>query len=235
MLCSYDPNDKTATPIGASISNYSLFDDPIQYTIRFQNMGNYPAKDIIVSDIIDPSLDISTFQIVSSSHEMTTTIESDRQVVFRFNDINLPPEEQDYLGSQGYVKYQITPLPGLSDSTIILNTATIYFDLNPAIETNTTKNILVESLPVSTIDLEVKTQVLIYPNPSNGEIWVEWQDTDINSNWQVEVYDLSGKLLFHQKAFTAKKQISIPEKGFYFIKIRKGDYLQVEKVVILGF
>lgn len=32
-----------------------------------------------------------------------------------------------------------------------------------------------------------------------------------------------------------KESISILEKGFYFFKIQKGDYLQVEKVVVLGF
>ncbi|MFK7774222.1 MAG: T9SS type A sorting domain-containing protein [Saprospiraceae bacterium] len=234
LLCSYDPNDKTAIPIGESISNFSLLDDPIQYIIRFQNMGNYLAEDIVVTDIIDPSLDISTFKILSSSHEMTTTIGSDRKVVFRFEDINLPPEEENYLGSQGYIKYQIAPLPELSDSTTIQNTAEIYFDLNPPIVTNTTENILVESLYVSSENLEHENQILIYPNPSNKEIWIEWQGVDTDSEWQIEVFDLSGKLLYRKQSKTSKDQISIPEKGFYILKIQKGEYLQVERIVVLG-
>jgi len=101
--------------------------------------------------------------------------------------------------------------------------------------TNTTENILVESLLVNTANLESDPRALVYPNPSSTEIWIEWQETSPNTDWQIAVYDLSGKLLFHQKTSTFKEQISILEKGFYLLKIQKGDYLQVEKVVILGF
>ena len=234
VLCSYDPNDKKATPLGIFDSNYSLLNDPIQYTIRFQNMGNFRARDILISDTIDPSLDISTFQIISSSHEMKTTIGSDRNVDFRFEDINLPPEEDDYLESQGFVKYQISPMAGLADPTIIHNTASIYFDLNPAIVTNTTENILVESLTVSSSELETQQPALVYPNPSTSEIHIEWPRSNTNSAWKVEIYDISGKLILDQAASTPIETLYIPEGGFYFFKIIREGYVQLEKVIILN-
>lgn len=233
VLCSYDPNDKTAFPTGESFLNYSLLNDPIQYTIRFQNMGNYRAQDIVITDLMDPSLDLSTFEVIASSHEMTTTIDAERQIVFRFNDINLPPEEQDFLGSQGFIKYQISPKQGLTDPTIIQNSANIYFDLNPAIVTNTTENILVETLPtVSTKHQEQTFKALIYPNPSSSEIWIEWPNDSEPKDWHVEVYDIFGKLWQQQNATLLKQRISISETGFYILKIQKDDYYQIEKIVV---
>lgn len=233
VLCSYDPNDKTAIPVGESFLNYALLNDPIQYIIRFQNMGNYRAQDIIITDVIDPSLDLSTFEVIASSHEMTTTIDAEKQIIFRFDDINLPPEEQDFLGSQGFIKYQISPHQGLSDPTVIQNFANIYFDLNPAIVTNTTENILVETLPtVSTTELKTTSKALIYPNPSSAEIWIEWPTNSERKDWCVEIYDVFGKLLKHQNSTSLKQAIRLFDPGFYILKIQKEDYFQIESVVI---
>jgi hypothetical protein len=50
----------------------------------------------------------------------------------------LPDSTTDEPGSQGYVIYRIKPLPTLAFGDVIENTASIYFDENPPIVTNTT-------------------------------------------------------------------------------------------------
>ncbi len=235
LLCGYDPNDKMAQPLGDHLSNYSLQGDSIEYTIRFQNEGNYTAFDIIVVDTLDKSLDINTLRVVSSSHEVQTTLESGRILRFYFEDINLPPNGQDSMGSQGFVKYQISPLSELENNTIIQNSANIYFDFNPPIPTNTTENIIVDSLVISnTENFEIQYDVLIYPNPTSSEVWIEWQNTKtMLDRWEIKIYDLSGKLIQHKSTNKSKFNISLPEQGFYLIQIEKEDILLTKKVVVV--
>ena len=233
ILCSFDPNDKLSSSTGDSYQNYSLLSDPIEYTIRFQNFGNYFARDIVITDILDPSLDITTFEIVAHSHPMSTTVDNDRKVTFTFNNIDLPAEVDDALGSQGFVKYRISPLSGLPDPTLIQNSANIFFDSNPPILTNTTENILVEMLPVNTEAVNPNSNAHVFPNPTNSEIWIEWFDLNTNAKWSATIFDLSGKLVLHQESSSKSLQITLPKEGFYFLKIQKGNHHQVEKIIVM--
>ncbi len=146
VRCSYDPNDKLVNP--SREGNFTQFDEKLTYTIRFQNTGNDVAYDVVVEDIIDGKLDLSTFQILGSSHyeNLSTTIE-DRLVTFEFKDIFLPDSTTNLEGSNGYVMFTIQPVAGnLSEFTDIPNTASIFFDLNPPVITNTALNVMVSSL-----------------------------------------------------------------------------------------
>ncbi len=67
VQCAYDPNDKLVHP--QYPENYALIGEDLVYTIRFQNTGNAEAYDVVIKDEIDPNLDLSTFQYISSSHE----------------------------------------------------------------------------------------------------------------------------------------------------------------------
>jgi uncharacterized repeat protein (TIGR01451 family) len=235
VVCGYDPNDKIAQPLGDHYSNYSLMGDSIEYTIRFQNEGNYTAFDITIIDTLDPFLDISTLKVISSSHNIQTTIEASRTLKFQFEDINLPPAELDYLGSQGFVKYQISPLPELENNTIIKNSAGIYFDFNPPITTNTTENIIVDSLVISnTENFTFQEDVSIYPNPTSSDFWIVWNNANqINEIWQIRIYDQSGKIIQQKSTNLSKFNITLPGQGFYLIQIEKEDILLTKKVVVV--
>ena len=54
----------------------------------------------------------------------------------------------DEPNSHGFVSYRIHPLAGIPDPTRIENRKFIYFDMNPAIETNITWNTMVNQIPV---------------------------------------------------------------------------------------
>jgi len=147
VRCSYDPNDKLVNP--QRFCDYVLFDENITYTIRFQNTGNDLAYKVSITDQIDSNLDLSTFNLIASSHidSLQTTITDDGLVTFEFNNINLPDSTTNLKGSQGYVSYSIKAKTGLPENTIIKNSSAIYFDYNPAIITNTVENDLVSELP----------------------------------------------------------------------------------------
>lgn len=233
FLCSYDPNDKMAQPIGPSIDSFSLLANPIDYTIRFQNMGNYQAFDVVIRDTIDEQLDLSTLEILSSSHEMLTNIKEDRSVTFSFQDINLPPESESEAGSQGYVKYRIKPIEGLADYSKIENTAHIYFDFNPAIQTNTVGNILVENLPVNDVnEIQSESEIAwIYPNPTTRNFRINAQSAALKIH-TIQIHDLAGKFIKSIKNPTLDQTFTIEDSGVYLITILTPDSRYVHKIVV---
>jgi len=139
VLNSYDPNDKQC-----NLPTYIQPDiqENLQFTVRFQNDGNYSALNVVVRDTISSNLDISTFRFIQSKHPVIYSIDPiSREVVFRFSGIQLMPSVDSLEGSQGYFTYTIKEMNNLPLNSEIKNTAYIFFDFNPAIITNTTLNI----------------------------------------------------------------------------------------------
>lgn len=148
IRCSFDPNDKLVSPLRPG--NFTLFDEEIYYTIRFQNTGNDVAYDVKVVDTLSSAIDLSTIRILGSSHLelMQWDIVEDSILIFSFNSINLPDSTTSRDASMGYVTFSLRSVPGLDEYSEVLNTASIYFDSNPPIVTNTTSSILVSEIYV---------------------------------------------------------------------------------------
>lgn len=149
VIGSLDPNDKLVTPEGVGINGYIDEDTEfLEYTIRFQNMGTAPAEFVIVTDILDENLNVSSFEYLSSSHDNTYEI-VDRTLTVTFNNIQLPAESVDEPGSHGFFTFRIYLNEDLPSRTRIENQASIVFDYNLPIVTNTTVNTLLDP-PYST-------------------------------------------------------------------------------------
>ena len=104
MTCSYDPNDKQVFPNGYAEPHYVLPATELEYLVRFQNTGNAPATHVLVSDTIDPQLDLSTFELMANSHSVMTTINPiNRTVDFYFENIMLPDSTNNEPESHGLV------------------------------------------------------------------------------------------------------------------------------------
>ncbi|MBK6443799.1 MAG: T9SS type A sorting domain-containing protein [Bacteroidetes bacterium] len=194
VRCSYDPNDKSVMPEGVDdVMHYTLLSDSLDYLIRFQNTGNDTAFIVMIRDTLDVSLDLTSFELIAESHLVEVQIDSNRAVTFTFNNILLPDSIVDEPNSHGYVRYRIHPMAGLPDPTRIENQAFIYFDLNPAVETNITWNTMVNQIPVG-LDhgIEIDNVVRFHPNPmeKSGELVFE---NDKSDKMQLRIIDVSGK------------------------------------------
>ncbi|MCZ8215521.1 MAG: hypothetical protein O9262_04735, partial [Cyclobacteriaceae bacterium] len=142
VVGSVDPNDKLVTPQGHGPNGYVAVDtDHLEYTIRFQNVGTAPATFVTLEDVIDPNLNISTFTVVSASHAYTYQI-VDRTLSVLFDNINLIDSLTDEPNSHGYFTFTIGLNDNLPVGTQIQNTASIIFDYNLPLETNTVTNTL---------------------------------------------------------------------------------------------
>lgn len=146
VACPYDPNDKQVEPEGYGDAGAIDIDtEYLEYRIRFQNTGNAPAASVELHDRLHEALDLSSMQVMGFSHAPTSVmIEEDRKLLIRFAGINLPDSAADLEGSQGYFLFRIRLEEGLPSGTEIENTASIFFDYNPAVITNTTITTLID-------------------------------------------------------------------------------------------
>ncbi|NJC26832.1 DUF7619 domain-containing protein [Neolewinella antarctica] len=148
IRCAYDPNDKQVHPRRPepTNSNYTQFDEPLRYTIRFQNTGNDTALTVRIADQLAENLNWETFKPRSASHSFTTTVSETGLVNFLFEDIQLPDSTTNPVESQGFVAFDVMANANSGDFTAVDNTAEIYFDFNRPIVTNTVTSTLVEKL-----------------------------------------------------------------------------------------
>ncbi len=185
---SWDPNDKHVSPVGVGSSGFIADNTTLNYTINFQNTGTGPAVNIILIDTISTNLDLETFELKASSHDVRTQING-RELKFYFDDIMLPAETVDAEGSKGYVSYSIQTVPFLAEGTTINNTADIYFDLNVPVRTNTTLNTITYKLAIEDIASDIHFNA--YPNPFNASINFS-MDGLKNGRAQILIFDELG-------------------------------------------
>lgn len=150
--CSCDPNDLRVSPAGCGPQG-SIPNEPLTYHIRFQNLGTGSAQDVVIKDPLDPDLDLSTLQLLSSSHQVTGFSVDGGELEIRFDDIFLPPEVFFPVESNGYVIFAVSPQTGIPDGTTIENFADIYFDANEPVRTNTTINTVIDGFTPPVIDI----------------------------------------------------------------------------------
>lgn len=135
---SFDPNDKVESHNG-SITNLQYAEgENLNYTIRFQNVGNDTAFTIVIRDTLDSKLNSNSFQMLASSHAYMLDITGGRYLTWTFNNIQLPDSNVNKIASNGFISFHVKPAQSLNVGDSINNAASIYFDFNPPVTTNTT-------------------------------------------------------------------------------------------------
>ena len=215
VVNSFDPNFKFCLE-GATISIEKV-GDFVHYMIRFENLGTAPARNIVITDMIDSAkLDLSSLIILDASHPYDSRTLPNGQVDFIFENINLPFDDAS---NDGYIVFKIRTKSSLVIGDSFSNTASIYFDYNLPIVTNTyttTVNAL------GTVENEV-ISLQFAPNPAQ-----EYIKLSSDAYFVAEVFDMNGRLLA-VKPVNAQ-QIAVAElvPGQYLLRLSNSD----SKVVI---
>lgn len=210
VICSYDPNDKIVMPSDATGKNYFTKGEELTYTIRFQNEGNADAIDISIQDTLDNNLDPSTIMVINSSHFVQAYIK-ENSVRFDFKNIWLPSKKIDEFGSQGFITFKISPKATADLGQIFFNNASIYFDFNAPIVTNTIQSTY--ALNTSNDEIKKFPIIKVYPNPSNDEInLISDKKIDL-----AKICTLTG-LTLEEFAENKLKIVAFPN-GMYILKI----------------
>ena len=89
---------------------------------------------------------------------------------------------------------------------------------------------------LSSNEEELNSDLLIYPNPTNGNVIIQVHNPE-NKYVQISVFDVSGRKIYDktQKADnTFKLDLSNFTKGMYLINVKIGDDIELNKKVILN-
>ncbi len=214
----YDPNDKTQrTTSNLSGSSYFLDqDEHVDYTIRFQNVGNAPAVDVYLLDTVSNAFDLMSFVMLGASHPFTATLLDDRVLRFDFPGIMLPDSLSDPLGSQGFVRFRLMPLaPQLGDT--LKNAADIFFDFNPPIRTNTA-TLLVDQL--AHVPDRAHRELNVYPNPVLSILSLSGLRAGVH---HLEILALDGRRVreLHISGSEAAVSVEGIAQGSYLIRVKE--------------
>lgn len=228
VVNSWDPNDITVHE-GEFITEEQA-DGYLNYTIRFQNKGTANAVNVAVESPIDANLDLSTFEPTASSHGYTATIENG-QVTFAFNNINLTWEDNDEMGSQGYVSYRVKPVSSVTIGDDMQGgSAGIFFDFNDPVMTNTVTT-TIQALGTEGF---ASNGFIMYPNPASDNVTL--QMANISGKVTVAVTDVLGKVVMNATGEVNNSAIHMNTSslttGMYFVTVTAGNTIATQKLFV---
>lgn len=234
VVRAYDPNYIDVMPKGLGTPGFiATKDSLLRYVIHFQNTGNAAATYVTLKTPIDSNLDISTFNFIGASHNVTSiSADNSRILTIRFDNINLPDSGADRLGSQGFAAFTFKQKKGLVAGNTMSEQANIYFDFNTPVPTNTALNTI--AYPASVREIK-SGSLALYPNPTPGNVTLDLSSAD-ESRVQVRVYDMMGRVTMEIPYGTlpASKKLTLQTSGLatgvYSIEVT-GNASYVQKLV----
>jgi hypothetical protein len=169
--------------------------------------------------------------MISASHNYTLDRVAN-SLAWKFENIQLPVSVADTEIGKGYVTFKVKMKPGFSVGDIVPNTASIYFDNNPAIITNTYTTEFVALLSSNNFNV---TNFLLSPNPASHTVQISLSDSGDLID-KVTVYDVLGKSIRQiENVSSAKMSVDVSEmpKGVYFVEIQtENNIKQIKKLIV---
>jgi len=218
-----DPNDKVETHGGTISFSDIQHQEYLYYTIRFQNTGSSYASRVVITDTLTNNLDPTTLEMLSFSHTFTYNVIDRKYITWTANNMYLPDSTTNETESHGYISFRIKPKANLSHTDVITNRASIIFDYNEAISTNTcTTNIIEER--ISGIQQNNIKSIKLFPSPTSGNVQLSF-DASFNQNLTVKIMNLQGNVIYQQDIKNQlginaiELQLSEFANGIYFIQL----------------
>ncbi len=230
LVAPLDPNEKRVAAQNFAQQGYVLEDtvepsDELTYQINFQNLGTSYAEDVEIRDTLDAGIAPESVQPGAASASYNYFVQGN-VIVFRFENIFLPDSTSDEPGSHGFVKFMVEQRPGNVPGTVIQNTASIYFDFEAPVVTNTTQNFV--RIPTQ-ITPGLMNAVKIYPNPGHDQFVVE---ALVDVELQLVMFDITGKELKRIDLEGLRQTVNTSdlETGLYLYQIQsEGKTVEVGK------
>jgi FG-GAP-like repeat/ASPIC and UnbV len=214
IVGSVDPNDILVSPEG-----YIAKESFLLYKIRFQNVGNYYASRVVVIDTLPPYLDISSIEFGAMSHQGQAFV-NDKIIRWEFDNIYLPDSTNDEPNSHGFVKFSIKVKPSGFEGSSIRNRASIQFDYNDFIITNTVSNKISHNYAFEDV---FEPTLVVHPNPlspnSKARITNPLPNRDPVFIDEIRILNINGQVI------ESKKGLNSFEIHLGNINLKQGVYL----------
>ena len=232
VVAAYDPNIKInmvgVDPFGGDVYRAdSVFD----YRVDFQNTGTDTAFWVTVRDTLDENFDAASVVPGLGSHPFQLRVEEARILIFDFPGIMLPDSAANQLGSRGYLTYRVKVDAEVDVGTEFRNSASIYFDNNPPVRTNTVINRIEKDPETSTLPKPDLSEPGVFPNPTDGTTTVRWPDSP--GPVVYTVYDVTGRRLQRTTASGMRHTVALDAlpAGIYWLAMQRNERRYVERVV----
>ena len=232
---SFDPNDKQGFPAGYGADHYIRENTDIEYMIRFQNTGTDTAFNIVLLDTLSSFLDIMSVRPGAASHMYDFDIIDGNVMRFIFDNVLLPDSNVNEVASHGFVKFRVSQAVDNPMGTVIHNNASIYFDFNGPVVTNTTWHTIGKDfMEVNAVNPGAGIgKMLVYPNPSQGLFFLEMPA--FNQHVLFELTDPLGRTVASQQ-FSGKtyrfEATSLPSGVYSFRVTGDNGAAYVGKIVV---
>ncbi|MBL0339437.1 MAG: T9SS type A sorting domain-containing protein [Bacteroidetes bacterium] len=208
----YDPNMKTVEPNGSITPSQVAAGQWLDYTIQFQNIGNDTAHRVIIADTLSPLLDLATLDVIGASHSYNLTLDANRLLVVRMDNIQLPDSAANPAGSSGFFRFRIKPITSLSLGDSILNSAAIFFDVNPPIITNET---VVKIELFISLGEPAENYAKIYPNITSSWIYLDNSSSAMKGDLEIQLTDMMGRIVMQKIIRSAESRIPLADMGIF--------------------
>lgn len=218
-----ETNDKVCIE-GSTISP-SQVGEYVHYVIRFKNNGTTVAQNIVVKDIIDTSkFDVASILPINGSHLFQTRITNLNVVEFIFENINLANNNPN---NEGFVAFKIKTLLALPTGESFSNKATIYFDFEAPLTTNTE---LTTIQALVNQEFELNRNFTVYPNPVKNTLNIFSKNPLTISS--ITIYNSVGQLIqIVTNPTNASMDVSQLQSGVYFLKLSTDKGLESIKFI----
>ena len=123
--------------------------------------------------------------------------------------------------------------PNLPNGTVLENAASIYFDFNAPIFTNTSWHTVNRNFIYLNVEKQAvveKSLIKIYPNPTTGILNI---NQGCNQEISITILDNLGRVVLQQQSSDVISSLNINHlsAGIYYIAINNGKELVTQKVV----
>lgn len=229
VVGSYDPNDISVEPTSIDIDH--LGQSTLDYLIRFQNTGTDVAWNVAIENRLPANTEWTSFEVIGSSHPITPIYyDFDHKMRFEFEWIMLPDSGSNELASHGYVRYRLRPSQTLQVGDSILNQASIYFDFNEPVITNTAVTQIVTTASMPTSALEDGFE--LYPNPTSGLLHL--RTAHALANAEISLTDALGQIVRRGRmnGSTHVLDLSSLSPGVYSLNLNSEAGMITERLVV---
>lgn len=230
IIGSFDPNAIHVDRETVLLSELPNGPD-LEYVIFFQNTGTDTAFTVRVKDPLPENGESTSFRFLSASHPVELRYQGVGDVMwFDHEDILLPDSTTDEPASHGYIRYKLKPKSTLVAGDSVLNEASIYFDFNLPVITNTA----VTEITVSTLvsDEGLIRDLHAYPNPTRGSLIIRSDVGMQGTNWQL--LDPLGRVLLQGAVQGPVLELDVSElpSGLYTIALNHDDGRSMVRVMV---
>lgn len=227
----FDPNDIDVSPAGYIPSGTVL-----DYTVRFENMGNDTAHNVYVLDTVSNNLDMNSLELLASSARMDIVFSNAGGLnIIKFDFPNIKLLDSSFHNEcKGSFRFRMKTKDGLADGTLIPHRVGIYFDGNDVVMTNNAQDTIGIPAPPPPVSVTAATMgAKIFPNPAREQLAIT--TTAANSYSSFTITNAVGQVYVRQQISDTHTIVDIKTlpAGIYYVTLKGENGNQVQRFVKL--